>query len=189
MNTAIIWCHRHIVRHMFLGTLTMAFWWQDGFKRSLLHFIFCHRLIENHRIFIPWDWYKNVDILNKYVNAIIGLSPLFLCNLYIQCFAMNEINLFTPTGLYGIFQIKTWTIPFQLLRVERVKLFFQIFLHFNYTVSPSCLSKKSFLWYNTYLYLHFHRWTDAAYGSLRFHSNMLTLQLDYVLSILIIIFP
>jgi len=30
------------------------------------------------------------------------------------------INPFTPTDLYGMFQIKVWTIPFWIFRVERV---------------------------------------------------------------------
>jgi len=33
---------------------------------------------------------------------------------------------FTPTDLYGMFQIKVWTIPFQLLRVVSVNEGFMI---------------------------------------------------------------
>jgi len=32
-----------------------------------------------------------------------------------------SLNPFTPTDLYGMFQIKVWTIPFWVFRVERVK--------------------------------------------------------------------
>jgi len=34
---------------------------------------------------------------------------------------INLIKAFTPTDLYGIFQIKAWTRPFQIFRFERVK--------------------------------------------------------------------
>jgi len=32
------------------------------------------------------------------------------------------LNLFTPINLYGMFQIKAWTIPLYLLKFERVKI-------------------------------------------------------------------
>jgi len=34
----------------------------------------------------------------------------------------TTINPFTPIDLYGMFQIKTGTIPFGILRVERVNI-------------------------------------------------------------------
>jgi len=44
---------------------------------------------------------------------------LIIFQWFFQLFCL-KINLFTPTDLYGKFQIKAWTIPFWILRVERV---------------------------------------------------------------------
>jgi len=37
-----------------------------------------------------------------------------------------HINPFTPTDLFGMFQIKAWTIPYLIVRIERVKNIFTI---------------------------------------------------------------
>jgi len=41
---------------------------------------------------------------------------------YVTIFFIDVIQPITPTDLYGMFQIKVWTIPFWILRVERVIL-------------------------------------------------------------------
>jgi len=40
-----------------------------------------------------------------------------------------KFNPFTPTHLYGIFQIKVWTIPMNILSVGRVKENDVVILH------------------------------------------------------------
>jgi len=62
------------------------------------------------------------------------ISAVSVVDLFIFIIFVNPV---TPTVLYGMLQIKTWTIPLYILRVERVNTTYTCYIPLIYTVQYS----------------------------------------------------